>query len=54
MDLTQISLDGLRWSAATTWPSDDWKNQALLDSTEVAPGLYEIRSGTTNVPTHTS
>jgi hypothetical protein len=54
VDLTRISLDGLRWSDATTWPSEDSKNQALLDSTEIGPGLYEIRRGTTNAPAHTS
>lgn len=36
--------------ASTTWP---WKTQALPDSTEIKPGLYEIRGGSTNVPAHT-
>jgi hypothetical protein len=52
IDLTGVRLDGLRWSAATIWPSEEWRAQALLDSTEIKPGLYEIRRGNTHVPTH--
>lgn len=52
IDLSGLSLVGLRWSAATRWPSEEWRSQALLDSTELAGGVYEIRSGTTTAPTH--
>jgi hypothetical protein len=52
IDLTGIRLDGLRWSAATTWPSEDWRSKAVLVSAEIEPGIYEIRGGTTNVPSH--
>ena len=54
VDLTGVRLDRLRWSAATIWPSDDWLTYALVNSSEIAPGLYEIRGGTTiHEPTHT-
>lgn len=51
-DLGQVSLDGLRWSAATIWPSDSWHDHALMHSTEIEPGVYEIHIGAANVPTH--
>jgi hypothetical protein len=52
VDLTDVQLDRLRWSMITQWPSDTWRDQVLQDSTEIEPGIYEIRRGTTNVPTH--
>ena len=51
IDLSHLSLVGLRWSAATRWPSEQWRSQALLDSTELADGVYEIHDGSTTVPT---
>jgi hypothetical protein len=51
-NLTEVQLDRLRWSTITLWPSETWRDQALRDSTEVEPGIFEIRGGTTKVPTH--
>jgi hypothetical protein len=51
IDLFHVQLDGLRWSMSIQWPSETWGNPALQNSTEIKPGIYEIRGGT-NVPTH--
>jgi hypothetical protein len=51
VELTRYPLEGLLWSRATRWPSERWRGQALSDSTEIRPGLYELRPGTANVPT---
>jgi hypothetical protein len=53
IDLPHVQLDGLRWSTRTQWPSETWRDQALQNSTEIKPGIYEIRGGTANVPMHT-
>lgn len=54
VDLTRVSLTGIRWSMATRWPSDEWRAQALLDSQDLGDGTYEIRGGTTNVATYST
>ena len=50
IDLSRLSLEGLRWSESTQWPSNDWKTQVLSDSVEVEPGVYVVRGGNTKVP----
>ncbi|BEL06089.1 hypothetical protein Q0Z83_042800 [Actinoplanes sichuanensis] len=53
VDLTGVSLIGVRWSMSNTrWPSEQWRAQALLTSRELGDGTYEIETGTTNVPVH--
>ncbi|MEU1606073.1 hypothetical protein [Micromonospora matsumotoense] len=54
VDLSGVALIGVRWSMATRWPSDEWRAQALLDSRDLGDGTYEIRGGSTNVPTHST
>lgn len=45
-DLNGVSLDGVRWSAATTrWP-DRWREQIQRDSVPIRKGIFEIRYGT--------
>ena len=51
VDLNLAVLTGVRWSMATRWPSEEWQVQVLLNSTELGGGVYEIRGGTTRVPT---
>jgi hypothetical protein len=50
VNLTGIPLEGLRWSRTTKWPLG-WAEQILLDSVEVAAGVFEVRGGTTHAPT---
>jgi hypothetical protein len=52
VDLTGISLGGIRWSEATLWP-DQWIDQIRRDSVHLGGGVYKIRPGTTNVWTMT-
>jgi len=49
VDLTNVELEGLRWSPATRWPPG-WADQLALDSVEVAPDIFEIRRGTAHAP----
>ncbi|MBB1154357.1 hypothetical protein [Amycolatopsis dendrobii] len=41
-DLTDIPLVGVRWSAATRWPAE-WAEHVRRNSTEIKPGVFEIR-----------
>lgn len=50
VDLTRVQLEGLRWSAATQWPTD-WVAQIALDSVDVAPDVFEVRGGNAYAPT---
>jgi hypothetical protein len=50
-DLSQVALDGLRWSAATRWPSVAWHARVSRNSVEIAPGIFEVRSGPMQVST---
>ena len=50
VDLTRVDLEGLRWSAATRWPTN-WVAQVTLDSVEVAPNVFEVRGGNAYAPT---
>jgi hypothetical protein len=44
MDLSEIPLDGVRWSYRTRWPES--KREEIRDnSIELEPGLYEVRFG---------
>ncbi|MDG4764698.1 hypothetical protein O7632_11375 [Solwaraspora sp. WMMD406] len=55
VDLGGVSLAGVRWSMATTWPSDEWRAQALLNSRDLGgDGTYEIQGGNTKVPAHST
>ncbi|MCR6490842.1 hypothetical protein M8542_49485 [Amycolatopsis sp. OK19-0408] len=47
-DLTDIDLDGVRWSSRTRWPAG-WEDRIRRTSVEIAPDLYEIHSGTHTV-----
>jgi hypothetical protein len=47
LNLTGIPLEGLRWSRRTRWPAG-WQEEIQTNSIELAPGLYEIRSGGVN------
>ena len=53
VDLDSDALNGVRWSDQTRWPSQTWKDQAVRDSTEIEPGVYEIRRGMTHISTGT-
>jgi hypothetical protein len=44
VDLAGISLDGLRWSTATQWPSQ-WGEQVRRDSVQIGDELFEVRAG---------
>jgi hypothetical protein len=41
IDLAGISLEGLRWSAQTQWPSQ-WKDWIQRDSVEVTNGTFQV------------
>jgi hypothetical protein len=48
IDLTNVQLEGLRWSKeGTKWPTE-WIDQIERDSVEIKPGLFEIRGGGTS------
>jgi hypothetical protein len=52
-DLDQaVSLDGIRWTQATRWPSEEWKAHIDRISEDVGDGVREIREGiSTQCPT---
>jgi hypothetical protein len=47
-DLTDVPLEGVRWSKGTRWP-EGWKDQIEYYSVSLGNGLFEIRPGTSFV-----
>jgi hypothetical protein len=45
LDLTDIPLDGVRWSSETRWPTG-WGDHILAISEQIGPDLYRVRPGT--------
>ncbi|WP_256790131.1 hypothetical protein [Frankia sp. AvcI1] len=53
VDLSHVDLTGVRWSQTTTqWPAA-WEEQIRHASVSIGDDLWEVRGGTTNVPTST-
>ncbi|WP_253804487.1 pentapeptide repeat-containing protein [Kitasatospora paracochleata] len=41
-DLTDVSLEGARWSLQTAWPDGDFDADIRRRSTEIAPGVFQV------------
>jgi hypothetical protein len=48
VDLSRVTLDGVRWSDGTRWPAR-WVKHIRRHSVEVGEGVYEYRPGTTHI-----
>jgi hypothetical protein len=48
-DLNDVSMTGVRWTTTTRWP-EDWVDRVVLDSQEIAPGVFEIGPGAARAP----
>jgi hypothetical protein len=48
IDLRGVRLNGIRWSEDTTvWPAE-YRDRIRRHSVEIAPGLFEVRPGTSS------